>query len=179
MHIDECYYLGYFQKTIGTKGELALKLDVDSPSAYIDLEGIFVQINKQDKSLVPYFISQCSLNGKVNLRCRLDSVEQLNDAKKLIGKVVFLPLSRLESLENDQFYFHEIINYQAFDKSFGLVGSIKEVLSFNNSNLFSINRDDKEILIPITRQIIERVEKKEKKIYLNCPEGLIDLYLES
>jgi 16S rRNA processing protein RimM len=38
-------------------------------------------------------------------------------------------------------------------------------------------KDDKEILIPVVDEFIYEVNRKEKYIVLNCPEGLIDLYL--
>ena len=179
MHPDECYYLGYFQKTIGTKGELALKLDVDSPSDYRTIDRLFVQINEADKSLVPFFVSKSALNQNFILRCQLETVDAIGDAKALVGKSVFMPLSFLKPLKDGQFYFHEVIDFQVIDKEFGQLGPVKEVISYSHSNLFLINKDDKEILIPINKQIIERVDKKEEKIYVNCPDGLIALYLEN
>ena len=38
-------------------------------------------------------------------------------------------------------------------------------------------KNDKEILIPIIDQVIKKVDRKEKKMFIEAPNGLIDLYL--
>tara|TARA_R110000868_G_scaffold82146_3_gene232086 strand:- start:629 stop:1168 length:540 start_codon:yes stop_codon:yes gene_type:complete len=179
MQLDECFYLGYFSKTIGTKGELALKLDVDSPSDYINLKQVLVQMNSTDHQLVPFFAVKAELQNNGNLRCQFESIDDANFAKTMVGKSVFLPLSKLKPLGENQFYFHEIIGYQVTDLEFGLIGPVSEVLEFNHSNLLVVKKEEKEILIPITDEIILKVDKVNQSLQLKCPEGLIELYLEN
>ena len=38
-------------------------------------------------------------------------------------------------------------------------------------------KDKKEILIPILDQVIQKVDRKAKKLYVKAPEGLIEMYL--
>ncbi len=179
MIVDDCFYLGYFSKVIGTKGELALKLDVDSPSSYLNLNLLFIQTSPAEKNLVPFFIISCSLQNNGLLRCSFEDVTNQETSKSLVGMSVFLPLEQLPSLGDQQFYFHEIANFEVFDSVKGAIGKVEKVIEYSTSNLLAILFEDKEILVPITDETIERIDKSEKKIYLNCPEGLIDLYLES
>ena len=44
--------------------------------------------------------------------------------------------------------------------------------------LFQIMNGDTEILIPILDQIIEKVDRENKTIYISAPAGLIDIYLQ-
>ncbi len=177
MHIDDCFYLGYTQKTIGHKGELALKLDVDSPSSYANLDAFFVQNHKGDQVLVPYFVEHSQIQGQI-LRCKIEGIDQQKEAKAIIGKSIFLPISALPELSGNQFYFHEVIDYQIKDSAFGIVGTIETILEFSTTNLFSVKHQDKEILIPINDEIINRVDRENQCIEVSCPDGLIDLYLE-
>jgi len=59
-----------------------------------------------------------------------------------------------------------------------LIGIITEVLEYPHQAVLSINFRNKEILIPITDEIIVNVDRDKKHLYTNTPEGLIDLYLE-
>ena len=178
MKIDDCFYLGYISKTIGTKGELAFKMDVDSPSSYEQIDGVFIQITPKDKQLVPYFLEKTQLQNNDLLRCKIEGIDNQSDAKNLVGKSLYLPIEVLPKLKEDQFYFHEIIGFKIIDSTKGELGKIEKVLEYSTSNLFSIPVGEKEILIPISDETISKVDKVNKTIYVNCPEGLIDLYLE-
>lgn len=178
MQIDDCFYLGYIQKSIGHKGELAFKLDVDSPSHYQNIDGVFLQKQPNDQILVPYFLESAILQNNT-LRCKIEHVNDIQTAKSFIGNSIYLPLSLLPPLDGNRFYFHEVINYEAIDASKGKIGTIKKVLEFSTSNVFAIQgKNEKEILVPIHDETILKVDRKDHIIYLNCPEGLIDLYLE-
>lgn len=178
MKIDDCFYLGYISKTIGTKGELAFKLDVDSPSSYHGLDAVFVQISPKDTQLVPYFLDKAEIQNNDLLRCKFEGVDDQTTAKSLVGKSLYLLEENLPPLEENQFYFHEIIGYKIIDQEKGELGKIEKVLEYSTSNLFSIPVGDKEILIPISDETIIKVDKKAEEIHVVCPEGLIDLYLE-
>jgi 16S rRNA processing protein RimM len=43
--------------------------------------------------------------------------------------------------------------------------------------LLQINLNGTEILVPIFEGLIQKVERKKKELYIQAPEGLIDLYL--
>jgi len=179
MKVENCFYLGYISKTIGTKGELALKLDVDSPSSYTQLQALFLQIHPKDQQLVPYFIVKSQLLENGSLRFAVEGVNDQASAKNLVGKSVFLPLELLPKLKEDQFYFHEIVGFEVTDTNKGKLGKVAKVLEYSTSNVLSIPVGEKEILIPISDDTIEKVDKSQKTLLVNCPEGLIDLYLES
>jgi len=178
MQIEQSYYLGYISKTIGHKGELAFKLDVDSPSDYQDLDAVLLQMMPQDQSLVPFFISNTLLQSGSILRTKLEGVDNAADAKKLIGKSLFLPLERLPKLEGNQFYFHEIIGFEVEDALKGIIGKIDRVIEYPQSNLLSVLVDDREVLIPVSDTTILGLDRDKKLLKVKAPLGLIELYLE-
>jgi 16S rRNA processing protein RimM len=84
----------------------------------------------------------------------------------------------LPKLEGDKFYFHEVIGFTINDQDFGEVGILQGINDSTAQSLFEIDRDGIEILIPMNDEFIVKVDRKNKTILLNTPEGLIDLYLE-
>ena len=74
-------------------------------------------------------------------------------------------------------YYHEIIGFTVIDNEFGEVGTVTSVNDTTAQALFEIDRNGKEILIPINDQFIQKVDHAGKTIFLEVPEGLIDLYL--
>ena len=54
---------------------------------------------------------------------------------------------------------------------------IKGINDSTAQALFEIDRNGTEILIPMNDEFISKVDKKNKTIFVETPEGLIDLYL--
>lgn len=178
MKVSNCFYFGYVSKIIGNKGELALKLDVDSPTLYQNLEAFFIQNSPKEEQLIPFFIEKSQILNNGLFRCSIEGISNNLEAKELVGKSVFLPIELLPELGEGQFYFHDIIGYEVIDSVKGTLGKVDQVLEYPKSPLLSIVVGAKEVLIPINDNTIKSVNKKDKILNVEAPEGLIDLYLE-
>ena len=169
---EECYQLGKITKPFGYKGQVVFFLDVDQPDDYTGLDAVFVEIKN---TLVPYFIKEMKINGnKATVTFEDISPDQ---ALSLVGCNLFLPLEMLPKLDGNKFYFHEVIGWTVIDSEKGDIGTIASVIDYPAQALFQIMKNDKEILVPIIDQVINKVDRKEKKMYITAPNGLIDLYL--
>lgn len=174
MRKEDCFYLGKIVKKYGFKGELLAKLDTDEPELYKDLESVFIALGDD---LVPFFIEKSSLHKSTLLRMRIEDVDTEAEADALIKSELFLPLDMLPKLSGNQFYFHEIIGYKMIDVAFGEVGEITAVNDSTAQALFEVQRDDKQILIPMNDEFIVRLDRTKKEIVVQTPIGLIELYL--
>jgi 16S rRNA processing protein RimM len=108
---------------------------------------------------------------------RFEEVEDEAAADKIMGAELFLPLSLLPKLSGNKFYYHEIIGFTLLDKVHGNIGEITAVNDSVSQALFIAKKGDKELLIPITDQIITKVDRENKTIEVSTPDGLVDLYL--
>lgn len=176
MHKSDCFYLGKIAKKFSFKGEVLAWLDTDDPGYFEDLqmESVFVELNKH---LVPFFIESSRLHKNDFLRIKFEEVDSEEDADRLLGSALYLPLSFLPKLEGDKFYFHEIIGFKAVDERLGDIGIITGVNDSSAQALFEIKKGDIEILVPMIDDFIIKVDRENKAIILNTPEGLVDLYL--
>jgi len=171
---NEHYYLGCITKTHGVKGQVSIYLDVDIPEKYAKLESVFIEIDKQ---LVPFFIEDIRLTPKKQAVVAFEDINTFEKAQKLVKAKLFLPIETLPKLENNQFYYHEITGFKVTDKKHGEIGAVKQVLEYPGQSVIQVMKGVTEILIPISDQIIEKVDRKNKTIKINAPEGLIELYL--
>ena len=175
MQKKDCFYLGKIVKKYSFKGEVLVKLDTDEPELYENMEALFVDLRN---NLVPFFIESSQLHKSELLRIKFEEVDTEEDADSILKCDVYLPLQFLPKLDDDQFYFHEIIGYTVEDVNFGTVGIVKSINDSTSQALFEIDRDGIEILIPMNDAFIKKVDKKKKVIIVETPEGLIDLYIE-
>lgn len=175
MKVDECFYLGKIVKKYSFKGELLIKLDTDEPHLYADLDSVFILVRN---NLIPFFIESSQLHKSNLLRVKFEDVTNEEDADALMKSDLYLPLEFLPKLEGNKFYFHEIIGFKVNDRNFGHVGTITGINDSTAQALFEIDRDGVEILIPMNDEFIIELNRVDKVIHLDTPEGLIDLYLE-
>lgn len=171
---EECFYLGRIVRKFSFKGELLAKLDTDDPEVYENLESVLIDFN--DK-LIPFFIDSCQLHKSTLLRIDFEDVKNEADAEDLIGASLYLPLEQLPKLSGDQFYYHEITGFAVEDVNYGPIGIITGVNDHTAQALFIIDAQGKEVLIPINDLFIKELRRDEKKMILDVPEGLIDIYL--
>lgn len=174
MQKKDCFYLGKIIKKFSFKGEVLVKLDTDEPELYENIDVLFVDLRD---NLVPFFIESSQFHKSELLRIKFEEVDTEQDADAILKCDVYLPLKFLPKLENDKFYFHEVIGYTVEDLNFGKVGIIKSINDATSQALFEIDRDGVEILIPLNDDFIKKVDKKKKLITVDTPEGLIDLYI--
>ena len=161
-------------KTHGLKGEVTLKLEVDDPSAYLDMKHFFIEINKV---LTPFFVEKITPNGD-KFFVAVQDISTIEQAQNLVGKPVYLPMEMLPKLSGKQFYFHEIVGFTVVDTEKGELGPVSEVLEYPTQAILQVMKGKKEILIPILDQVIQNVERNKKILTITAPEGLIDMYLQ-
>ena len=172
---EECFYLGKIVSKFSFKGEVLIKLDTDEPEEYTGMESVFVEYNE---NLVPFFIERSGLHRSTLLRVKFEDVDTEDDAEDIMKCSVYLPLNQLPELDGDKFYFHEIIGFTVEDVNYGTVGKITAINDSTSQSLFEIDKNGKQVLIPLNDEFIEKLDKKNKIIFVKTPEGLIDLYLD-
>lgn len=171
---DECYRLGNITKPFGYKGQMVFYLDVDSPQDYADLDSVFIETKT---GLVPYFFKVDNINGNKAVVTFEDLTP--DEAHTLAGHDLYLPLDLLPKLTGNQFYFHEVIGFRVVDSQHGDIGTLQSIIEYPAQPLFQIDKEGKEILIPIIDPVIKLVDRENKTLHIDAPNGLIELYLNS
>ena len=172
MNIDDCFYLGRITKPWGVKGQVMMFLDVDAPEDYLGLDSAFVEVKGQ---LVPYFFHLDNLNGNKAVATFEDLTP--DQANALVGHSLYLPLDLLPKLEGNKFYFHEVVGFRVIDEEKGDIGILEQVIEYPAQPLFQVMKNGVEVLIPVIDEVIKKVDRDKKALYVAAPKVLIDLYL--
>lgn len=170
--LDEYFYLGKIINPNGFKGKVNAYLDTDDPAYYANLNTIFLNINGMP---VPHFINSIRIKNNKAI-VELEGVKTLENAQSLAQTELYLPLSELPPLSGNRFYYHEVKDFLIIDNKYGRLGKIEQVLEYPNQAVFRVMVDDKEVLIPISSEIIKKVDREKKEIHIEAPNGLIEIY---
>ena len=170
MEFNEYFNLGVISKVFSFKGEVVAKFDVDTPTFYANLKTIFIEHNE---NLVPYFIENIEIQQQGFARLKIKGINTEEEAKKIVRLKIYLPDTMLPKLEEDEFYFHEIIDFTIIDENDKVIGVVSQVYDLPGNPIIETFIDKKEVLIPLSLMI--ETDKKQKKVWVNIPDGLLDI----
>ena len=173
MEKKDFFYFGKITKPHGVKNEFQAIIDTNKPEHFENIEVIFIEI---DKALIPYFVNNIRISGRQAIIKLLD-VEFETITNLLVGLSIFLPNDLLPKLPENKFHPHEIKGFNVYDKEKGNIGFVEEIVDMGYQEILKIIFNDKEILIPVVEDIVKKIDRKNKRIEIEAPDGLIDIYL--
>ena len=175
MTVDACFELGKTLRPHGTKGELLIGLAVDKPEHYIKKESVFIEINKK---LVPFFIKKMTLLQNSKAILQLEDISSEEELDILLNCTLYLPLTELPKLSKGHFYYHQVLDYDVIDQQQGKLGKVAQIYEMPGQDMVEMNYLNSEVLIPINDSIVLDADHEKKELYVNLPEGLLEVYLQ-
>jgi len=70
-----------------------------------------------------------------------------------------------------------VIGFEIEDKRCGIIGEIVSVNDTTAQPLFEVLNGDVEMLIPMVDHFIIKIDRENKKVVMDLPEGLVEMYL--
>ena len=128
MTVDECFELGYLLKPHGLRGAIVANFDVDDPTAYHKLKTVYLALPAAPTKLVAHAVQRVQPQAGKKVLLTFRGIERIEDAEPLRGSKLYLPLSELPELDDDQFYFHDVIGFTVVDENAGRAWHGREFL---------------------------------------------------
>ncbi len=168
--------IGTILKPHGLKGEMILEVEDGYEDYLTEQEYLMVEI---EGGLVPFFVSEESLNFRTptSLSVAFDDYDSTEKVRPLCGCKIYLHKDVSQD-ENDFNDFMELQGYTVFDKVKGKLGNIIQIDNYSGNVVLTIEHLAHEVLIPLSENLITGILEDKHELHLDCPEGLIDLYLE-
>jgi 16S rRNA processing protein RimM len=167
---EQCFSLGKITKLHGYKGAVVLHIDSSTPQYFKNLESVLLEINKE---LVPFFFEQRGKQNGKKMIVHFEDVD-LEVAQRIIGCSAYLPNEMLPEPPKGEFYDKAIIGFKAITNAV-VIGEVIDVIENGAQNLFVIEHKEGEYLVPAVQAFIQSFDEKKKEIYLELPDGLLDL----
>ena len=167
--------IGSVRKTHGTAGELKLVVHQGFES---DLESAeFIFIGESQKSAIPYEVEH--LRG-ADFIIALTGLSNKEDGASLRGKIVYLTADTVtQRQDHDEptvdTEFNRLVGFAIIDEALGELGMISGILSQPQNTLAQILHNGQEKLVPLNANLIRGVDFTKKIVFMNLPEGLLDL----
>lgn len=99
----------------------------------------------------------------------------INDVEKYKGSILKVSEAQLGALEENEFYYHEIIGCKVQTEAGEEIGTISEVLSPGANDVWVVKRKgEKDALIPYIESVVLRVDVDNKEVVIRPLEGLLE-----
>ncbi|MFK7799580.1 MAG: ribosome maturation factor RimM [Aureispira sp.] len=166
--------IGKIKKPHGLNGELKATIDERFFEDVNAVEAFFVELGG-DKA--PYFIE--SLRGGNPLLLKFEDIDSKEDAALFTNKTIYLreeDVSLSEEAINDTgLVFSYLVGFVLEVEELGQVGEILQVDEFPQQEMATVAYQEKELLVPLLEQWIVSVDKAQKIVRMDLPEGLLDI----
>ncbi len=168
--MEEVVLLGEIVNVRGLKGEVKI-MSSSSFGSYRYSKDALVILKKDEDTKELTCKSYCKSNNfDFVIFNEINCVEQAN---LLRGYKVYAKISSLHKLDNDSYYFYELIDMEVYDQDSRFIGKVSEVIDNPGNQILRIKSEDLEILVPFVKAFIKNVNKDEKRIDIFMMEGLI------
>lgn len=168
----DCTKIGKFVKTHGITGELTLILELGLD---IKWQGVFVFL-EIDGGLVPFYIGEDGLRFKSNESAiiKFDYIDSQEKAKEIVNCELFVFTKDLTAKQEKQTKSYN--NYTVFDKIQGHLGTVIEVNNFSGNKVITVLFNSHEVMIPLSNDILQNVDREKRELHIISPKGLLDIY---
>ncbi len=171
--MTEYYKLGKLVSAFGLQGELVLKHNLGKKSTLKGLQAFFVEERKN--SFIPYFLESARVKNDEELYLKVQDINTRESAIRLTQKEVWLPVEEFKKYAAKTAPMN-LLGYTIVDDKKEL-GSVLEVIEQPHQLLCRIEVQGKEAYIPLNESTLVRIDHKTKKVLVELPEGLLEVYL--
>ena len=176
MKKEDCFHYGKIIKTHGFKGELTVSVLIDIPGILEKTESVFIEI---EGLLVPFFIESYNYSGNNSFTIKFEGIDNDDKSRRLCQSNIWLANELLPEKIKKQRELFDFAGFKIIDKIKGEIGILLNIIEMPQQQLLQIDYHGKEILIPVAEEFICKIDKKNKTIYINAPEGLIEMNFET
>ena len=155
----------------GYKGDIKISLSSNNRDTFPDLKYLFIEL---DGCFIPFKIENVRSFSKNVLIVKLKEIRSEDEVNEVIHKNIYVDSAEMESNVDSGFFYNDLINFEVITDS-KKIGRIENINSKLPQPVFEIIYDSRKVLIPIHEDLIKKIDKENKIIYLDIPNGLLEI----
>lgn len=169
------YQIARIVNTFGIKGELKVLSDSDF------IEERFTPGNElyilNQKKLVQTVTVESYRPVKGSYIVKFKEFYNINQVEQFKGLQLGIREDQQKALEEDAFYYHEIMGLKVETTQGDYLGTIKDILELGSNDVWVVKRPEpgkKDALIPYISDVVKSVDLDQALVQVELMEGLID-----
>ena len=165
--------VGKIVNTHGIRGEVRVISQTDFPEERYK-KGAKLTLFREGKQPLVLVIANHRKHKNFDL-LTFEGYPNINDVEVFRNGILKVAEEDLTDLEENEFYYYEIIGLPVIDENGQVLGKIKEILSPGANDVWVVQRKgQKDALIPYIESVVKRIDLENEEIHVEIPEGLLD-----
>ena len=165
--------VGQVVNTHGHKGEVRVWPLTDFLDRFKEKTSFIFDLNGKIRTLT---VDQARIHKNMVV-IRFTEIMDMSSAEELKGGYLKVTKSELAELPQDAFFIFEIVGMDVETVGGEMLGKVKDVLQAGAGDLYLVSGQEKDYMIPAVKDIVLRIDRENRLITVNPPEGLLDLYV--
>ncbi len=167
---EEVFKIGVINKPHGVKGEVSFSFTDDIFDRVEDCDYLILMM---DGILVPFFWEEYRFKSDNVVLVKFEGIDTAERAKMFTNVEVYFPKKYMD--EQDEITsWNFFVGFQVNDVRHGALGEIVDVDDATMNVLFVIEKEGEELLLPAHEEFILDLDKKNRVLTVEIPEGLLD-----
>ncbi|HUS70623.1 MAG TPA: ribosome maturation factor RimM [Anaerolineae bacterium] len=158
--------IGRVSKPHGLAGEVEVQILTDFPDRFDMLKTVYV-----GERYTPAFLESQRRHGR-RILLKFEGCEDREEAEKLRGELIYVPVDEAVPLEEDEYYLHEIVGLQAWTTEGEYLGRIEEVIDTGSNDVYVVRDGVRETLIPALSDVVLNIDIEHGRIEVQLMKGL-------
>lgn len=167
---EEVFKIGVINKPHGVKGEVSFSFTDDIFDRVEDCDYLILMM---DGILVPFFWEEYRFKSDNVALVKFEGIDTAERARMFTNVEVYFPKKYMD--EQDEITsWNFFVGFQVNDVCHGALGEIVDVDDATMNVLFVIEKEGEELLLPAHEEFILDLDKKNRVLTVEIPEGLLD-----
>ncbi|GGG21576.1 ribosome maturation factor RimM [Lysinibacillus alkalisoli] len=170
----EWYNVGRIVNTHGVRGEARILSTTDFEDERFYVGNRLAAFKKDDKK--PTWVTIASVRRHKNfILLTFEGMDNMNDIIPFKEGLLKITKDQMEDdvLEENEYYFHEIIGCQVISEDNDSIGEIVDILQTGANDVWVVKGKEKEYYIPYIEDIVKDIQVDNKTIIIHVMEGLL------
>ncbi|OIJ09880.1 ribosome maturation factor RimM [Anaerobacillus arseniciselenatis] len=167
------FNVGKVVNTHGVRGEVRVIATTDFPEERFTVGSKLYLEHENLNGKLPLIVTSHREHKNFNL-LTFENYPNINDVEAFKGGILQIREDQLSDLDEEEYYYYEIIGCDVMTEEGEHLGKIKEILSPGANDVWVIQRKNggKDLLIPYIEQVVKKVNVNEKEVVIHLMEGL-------
>lgn len=170
--LKDLILIGHVIRPQGLAGLLRIVSYAQSTETFLRAGSVFLSIDK--KEFLKEKVVSVKPHGSTCI-LRLSHINSIDQAERYKGAEILIRKESLSKEEGDEFFWYELIGLDVYLLSGQYLGVIKKIFPTGGNDVYVVEGQGKEFLIPAIHQVVKEINIGDKKMIISPIKGLLDI----
>ena len=170
VHTEDLIAIGKIRKSWGLTGHVKVKSYAESPDTYRRIRDMYIA---KANNTIPLMLESIK-EHREDLLMKFQGRNRIEEVEDILQETLYMHKRDLAPLEEGEYYWHQLIGMDVQTDSGKHLGTLREIISTGSNDVYVVQNEEQEILIPAIEDVIRKVEVDKNRMTIHPLDGMLD-----